>query len=68
MNKLEDFKEGLRVRYVPTHAEGNPSHQDCENGIVSSTNSKYVFVKYIKNNVLQETSAATLPEDLILWK
>lgn len=44
--KPNKFKRGDRVRYIPTHAENDPKHKDCESGVVSSVNSKFVFVKY----------------------
>ena len=30
------------------HANGDRNHRDCEDGIVSSKNDKYVFVKFIE--------------------
>ncbi len=44
--KIANFKKGDRVTYIPTHACGNPNHPDCESGVVSSKNSKFIFVKY----------------------
>ena len=41
-----DFKKGQLVRYIPNHAGGDPKHPDCQNGVVSSSNDSYVFVKY----------------------
>lgn len=32
------FQAGDRVVYVPTHAEGDRNHPDCERGKVSSVN------------------------------
>lgn len=69
--KPSDFKKGERVRYIPTHAEGNGDHVDCENGVVSSVNDKCVFVKY--DNLMSImitgnepfTAQATDPQDLI---
>lgn len=46
--KTTDFKEGDRVIYMPTHALGDSTHEDCETGVVSSTNSSHVFVKFDK--------------------
>jgi len=54
------FYEGEHVRYIPGHAHGDICHADCENGIVTSTNEKYVFVRY-GNKV---ASQATSPGDL----
>lgn len=61
----------MRVRYIPAHANGYPNHKDCEDGVVSSTNDRFVFVKY--DNAVQKmitgnepyTSQATDPKDLI---
>lgn len=36
----------MRVKYIPGHANGDETHPDCECGVVSSINDKYVFVKY----------------------
>ena len=41
-----DYKKGDKVRYVPNHANGDVHHKDCQNGVVSSTNERFVFVKY----------------------
>ncbi len=65
--KLEEAIVGESVRYIPTHVEGNVSHSDCENGVVYSKTSKYIFVRYIRNGILQVTPSATFPEDLIQW-
>lgn len=70
--KTADFQKGIKVRYVPAHAHGDTNHKDCEDGVVSSTNGRFVFVKY--NNAMcvmvtgdePYTSQATSPEDLIL--
>lgn len=41
-----DFKPGDPVRYVPGHAHGDAQHPDCEAGVVTSTNPRYVFVRF----------------------
>ena len=68
-NKLEDFKHGDTVRYVPQHAIDDfidhGDHVHIEYGVVNSVGNKFVFVRYIRNNILQSTSAATDPKDLI---
>jgi hypothetical protein len=33
---MRAFTPGQHVKYVPTHAHGDPSHADCENGVVTS--------------------------------
>jgi hypothetical protein len=30
------FKVGQHVRYIPYHADDDPSHPDCENGVITS--------------------------------
>ena len=42
----EEFKPGDSVLYVPAHAQHDLSHKDCEPGIVSSVNDRYVHVKF----------------------
>ena len=64
--KTDDFKTWDRVIYVPSHADGNLNHKDCEYGIVKSVNERFVFVLYIKNNIPQMVASATKPVDLIL--
>ena len=57
--QISDFKPGDAVRYVPHHAHGDINHKHCENGIVSSTNDYYVFVRYGNGNP-KATSVDTL--------
>lgn len=57
-----DFTPGTPVAYIPLHANGDIEHPDVEYGIVSSSNEKYVFVKY--KNYLHPI--ATNPQDLRL--
>lgn len=45
-SSTESFRVGERVVYIPGHAEGDISHPDCECGKVSSTNEKFVFVRF----------------------
>ena len=69
--KTSDFKHGDRVTYIPTHAGRDIKHKDCENGVVSSTNDRFVFVKYDNGMCIMTTgdepytSQATNPDDLI---
>lgn len=51
---------GRRVIYVPGHAHGSQAHPDCEQGVITSFNPKYVFVRYGD----QPNPKATLREDL----
>ena len=62
----EVIEIGDRVIYVPTHAEGNINHEDCEYGIIKSWNNKFIFVNYVRNGIPQMTAQATDPRDLYL--
>lgn len=61
---MENPQIGESVIYVPTHANGDLNHEDCEYGKISSFNDKFIFVKYIRNGIFQQTAQATRPEDL----
>ncbi len=69
--KTTDFKKGDSVLYIPTHAHGNKSHPDCERGVVSSINDRFIFVKYDNLMCIMTTgdepytAKATSPEDLV---
>ena len=70
VNVLSDFKEDDKVRYIPKHLIQEyfeSEHQDWfgDHGVVTSVNEKYVFVRYIRDGVLQHTAQATDPRDLI---
>lgn len=43
-----DFKPRDKIRYIPGVAYGDSNHPVCEDGVVSSINNKYVFVKFNK--------------------
>ena len=66
-NTVDDFGPGNAVRYVPIWANGDATNPDCENGVVSGTNKKHVFVRYYDNDTgeLDEGARATDPKDLI---
>jgi hypothetical protein len=40
---------GSKVTYVPTHAERNASHPDCESGTIMHWNDRGVMVDYTRN-------------------
>lgn len=68
----KNFKKGDRVRYIPSHAKGDGSHKDCQEGVVKRVTDEWVFVIY--DNLMcimvtgeeKYTAAATDPRDLIL--
>lgn len=61
-NTVDDFQIGDNVRYIPNHAHGDANHPDCENGVVSSKNHLYVFVKYHAGAL---SGVATMPDQLM---
>ena len=67
-----NFKSGDRVVYIPVHADSDENHPDCERGEVTSTNTRFVFVKfdqYVKKLGWDGvTPKACDPSDLILSK
>lgn len=55
--KLEDARVGMKVRYIP--------FKDCpkqyiEEGIITSVNDKYVFVRYLNQATSKATRATNL--------
>lgn len=74
--ELKEFSEVIerktskRVRYVPGHAHGDKHHPDCEDGIVSSIGSAFVFVKFQKSITRHGFDGATAQacsvEDLVI--
>lgn len=67
--ELQGFAEGMRVVYVPHHAQGNRNHADAEHGRVSSVNAKFVFVRFDRQVQAlgwdQATSQACDPDTLV---
>jgi len=59
-DKPSDFAIGDPVTYVPYHAHGDASHKDCERGHVTSTNERFVFVRFKGS-----TSEACKPDQLV---
>jgi hypothetical protein len=57
---VNSFREGDLVRYIPGHAHGDVEHDDCENGVVTSTRDDIVFVRYGEKVSSQATSASDL--------
>jgi hypothetical protein len=43
---LENFEPGRMVRYVPTHANGDLTHQDCDDGVTTTKNNVFAFVAF----------------------
>jgi hypothetical protein len=63
---VNDFIAGDTVVYVPRHLHREMNDTDYEPGVVVSKNDTYIFVRYWKNDVLQETAQSTDPN--CLWK
>lgn len=49
------------VTYIPSHANGNASHRDCEKGVIIDIGIEMVKVLYCKSR----TTQATRSEDLV---
>ena len=47
--ELQEKHIGDKVTYIPTHANGQVGHPDCELGVISSWNDGGVFVNYVYN-------------------
>ena len=68
---VKDFKKGDRVKYFPQHMQSEPDGPDAERGVVSSTNTLYVFVKYDRPGMIMltgdedVTAQATNPWNLV---
>lgn len=60
---VRDFVNGDPVRYVPGHAHGDIRHRDCENGVVTSSNDRFVFVCFGRPGT---TSQACDPRHLVI--
>jgi len=64
---IEEFNVGDVVKYVPRHAYGDETHSDCETGVVSSKNNRFVFVKYYRaDGTLKTTAQGTDATDLVI--
>ena len=44
--EIHNIYIGMKVLYVPDHAQGNLQHKDIEPGIVTKKNTDYVFVQF----------------------
>lgn len=69
---MASFNKGDRVRYIPNHANGDPQHPDCEDGVVKrSGDNGTIFVIYDNAEQIMRTgdedftAAGTKPENLI---
>jgi hypothetical protein len=58
---LDDLHEGMQVLYIPQHAQGERTHPDCQQGIVTSKSDTHAFVRYGTDR----HSNATLPAFLV---
>lgn len=69
---MSKFNKGQRVRYVPSHVNGDTTHEDCEDGVVSTPGKTDSFIKYDNKICVMMTgnesytSKLTANEDLVL--
>jgi len=61
-----DFVKGERVRYVPRHA-GGIDDPECQDGVVSSVNDIWVFVKYDNAMCIMTTGCEKDLNMIELW-
>jgi hypothetical protein len=59
---IEECNPGVRVRYVPFHADGDITHRHCEDGVVVRKTNAVVFVRF---GVEGTTEQACSPEMLV---
>ncbi len=38
---------GEAVIYVPYHTKGDRNHPDCREGVITSVNKKFIFVRFL---------------------
>jgi hypothetical protein len=60
---LDECHEGMRVLYIPPHAQGERTHPDCQRGIVTSMNATHAFVRYGTDRHSNATVPAWLVPD-----
>ena len=52
---------GSPVTYIPSHANGDASHSDCERGIISSFNEESIWIRY------KAACGANTPPENLVW-
>jgi hypothetical protein len=60
---LDEIQEGMPVLYIPRHAQGERTHPDCQQGIVTGKNATHVFVRYGTDRHSNATVPALLVPD-----
>ena len=58
--ELSPCNVGRKVTYLPDHTNSNAAHEDCEQGVISSWNDRFVFVLYGRG-----PAQATIAEKLV---
>ncbi len=55
-----NLSKGTQIIYIPTHAENNETHPDCETGFVTNqTKPNAVFCRYWRNDGLLRTTSCS---------
>lgn len=62
--KASDFAIGQRVLYIPNHANGDATHEDCERGEVVNIGGDTVFVRF--EGSMKNWPQGCYPHNLIL--
>ncbi len=66
---METLKRGTQIIYVPSHANGDIHHEDCERGFVITDKGESVFCRYFnKDKSLRNiaNSESTSKTDLVV--
>ena len=60
---IDKLTVGDLVTYIPNHADGDPNHEDCEQGHISTIRedvTKYVWVRFNSSSVGQRCNIENL--------
>jgi hypothetical protein len=60
---LDEIQEGMRVLYIPRHAQGKRTHPECQRGIVTGKTATHVLVRYGTDRHSNPTAPAFLVPD-----
>lgn len=69
-DSIDDLRPGTQVIYAPSHAEGDETHPDCEEGFVTSYNDEFVFCRFWRGHTnelrTRTNSEACHPRHLLI--
>lgn len=69
---MNNIIRGTQIVYVPSHANGDVNHQDCETGFVMAVRGDVAFCRYwsktAPNKLRTEANSERTPIDMLLVK